>query len=318
MTQTNIRNYLALYRTRRLYVVFITMLMGLLHHSCSEGAIPVPEIESGSAPRLHIKITNAFEDVSLNPASRGDNGTTEDLIRTVSIYVFKGEEPVRLKDIRFENGVASAELPALFGDLSAFVVANEQPAAPASKQDLLKRMARTVIGPEGIPPGGMPMGSGEITFRISSNGQTNVTARLERCHSAIYVETPGGRNNNYRISLTGEQQNQGALVSGRPILAPAGSNNNRQTPGYSLSDVSTREAVAYYYPTDGEIIITIQPVNTSLPAKKVRLERSKAIHRNRKYILQIVPGTTDGNTKREDWYRVVLIEANESSRTVKQ
>ena len=310
MTLTNIRSNLILYSTRRHYAVFITMLIGLFHHSCSEGTNPVSELESGSAPRLHIKITNTFENTSLDPIARGSVRITEDLISTVSVYVFQGEEPVRLKDIRFENGIASAELPPLSGELSAFVVANEQIAAPASKQDLLKRMAQTVIGPGGISSSGMPMGSREIKFRISPKGQTNVTTYLERCHSAIYVETPHGRNNNYRISLTGEQQKQGALVSGTAMLASAGSNNINQTPGYTLSNVSAREAVAYYYPTDGNITITIQPVNTLLPPQRVVLDRNKAIHRNRKYILRIQSGATDGNTKREGLYRVTLVEVN--------
>lgn len=308
MIQTNITSYLPFYRIRRIPVVFITMLLGILQFSCSDNTGPVSDIESDEVPRLNIKIANAFQDEFLNPISKSYTRTSEDFIQQVSIYVFTGEEPVKLRDVRYANGTASATLPPLGGSLSVFVIANENIEAPASKRDLQRRMARTIIGAGGIPSTGMPMGSPETTFRISPKGQTNVSVSLERCHSAIYVETPTGRNNNYRISLTGEQRNQGALVSGSTMLAPSATNSAGWTQGYPLSDVPTREPVAYYYPTDGEITIKVQPVNTLLPPINISLDRHKAGLRNRKYILRIVPGATDGNTKSETPPLVTLIE----------
>lgn len=310
MNKINITDYLAYYRNRSLSMTLLTMIVGLGLLSCSDHTIPVSVIDSESTPRLNIRIINIFEDEVLNPVSRSNIRTRENIIQHVAIYVFQGEEPVKLRNVDYANGIASATLPPLSGHLSAFVVANEAIEAPASKQDLLQRMARTEIGTNGIPPTGMPMGSSETVFQINQNGETNVSLKLERCHSAIYIETPGGRNNNYWIHLRGEQRQQGALIGGRHLLAPGISNSSNWTLGYSLSDRSTKEPVAYYYPTDGSIEINIQPRNTSLPPQQIVLEKSKAMLRNRKYILRIVPGTTDGNTKREVQPLITVTEEN--------
>ena len=310
MKQIEIADYLTYYRKRRFSSVLLTMIVGLGLLSCSDHTIPVPVIDSESTPRLNIRITNLFQDEALNPISGSYTRATEDLIQHVAIYVFRGEEPVKLRNVDYADGIASATLPPLSGRLSAFVVANEVIEAPASRQDLRKRMARTEIGRNGIPPTGMPMGSSETIFQINQEGQTNVSLRLERCHSAIYIETPGGRNDNYWIHLRGEQQEQGALIRETQLLAPATSNSTNWTLGYPLSNRSTKEPVAYYYPTDGDIEINVQPRNTSLPPQRIVLEKSKAMLRNRKYILRIVPGATDGNTKREILPLITLVEEN--------
>lgn len=306
--QINITNYLLLHRTRRFSVVFITTLLGLFQTSCSDGTSPVSEFEQEHTLRLNIKITNAFPDEPIRADVKRYSRTREELIQQVFLYVFNGEAPVKLRDVRYTNGIVSAILPPLSEKLSAFVIANEAIEAPVSKQDLLRRMARTSIGRGGIPATGMPMGSGEVMFRLSPLKPTNVTMRLERCHSAIYIETPGGNNSNYQVYLRGEQQREGPLISGSQMLASSSTNSNVWTQGYELSNVSTREAVAYYYPTDGNIEIKVQPRNTSLPPMQITLDRTKAKLRNRKYIFRIVPGVTDGNTKSETAPHVTLIE----------
>lgn len=289
------------------------ILAALLLSGCSDSAELIAGGEPAEDTRLSITLENGFINADICPMREiraGEHAGSEDFIGQVSLYVFQGDSPVRLKDVRYENGKISAVMPSIAGTLSAFVIANENIEAPTSKQDLQARMARTVIGQGGIPATGMPMGSSETTFRISPTGQTNVRVNLMRCHSAIYIETPTGRNKNYRISLTGEQRNQGALVDGSRLLAPAATNNTGRTQGYPLSDVASREPVAYYYPTDGEITITIQPVNAVLPPQNVTLRRNEAGLRNRKYILRILPGATDGNTKSKDSLRITLIEEN--------
>lgn len=287
-----------IYRVRNLPVIFITALLGLFPSSCSDNTAPPAEVDSDTSPRLTIKIANEFQDEFLNPVSRSAGNSREDLIGEVFLYVFKGEEPVRVRDVRYENGIVSATLPPLSGTFSLIVIANESPVhSPASKTELLASMARTRISSGGIPPTGMPMGSGEIPFRISSGGETRVTVSLERCHSVLYVETPGGENRNYRVTLTGEQQLSGAFVSGQSVLASPTTNNKEETQSLPLSALATREAVAYYYPTDGEITITVQPLNIGLPAQKIALTRRQALLRNKKYILQITPGSTDGNVR---------------------
>ena len=295
MIRINTIDHSPIYKARNLPVIFITALLSLFPSSCSDNTTPIQDFESGASPRLTIKIANDFQDDFLNPTSRSREGASEDLIREVFLYVFKGDEPVRLWDVQYEKGIVSAKLPGLLGPLSVIVIANESVPSPASKTELLRSMARTRITTQGIPATGMPMGSGVIPFRLSPNGETRLTARLERCHSAIYVETPGGENRNYRVSLTGEQQLSGAFVSGQTFLASSATNNKEQTQSYPLSGVSTREPIAYYYPTDGEITITVQPLNTTLPPQKIRLTRNQALLRNKKYILQITPGKTDGN-----------------------
>lgn len=295
-------------RTRGLVVVFMIIQLGLILLSCSENIEPNGEIDPGTY--LNIKINNEFDDETLGFGSKDFTRTNEDLIQSISIYIFSGDEPVKLRSVVYENGVAKVKLPSVAGNLSAFVIANETITTPVSKEDLLNRMTRFEIGDSGIPLTGMPMASSEISFKLSANGQTNVKAELVRCHSTIYVETPGGSNKNYRIKLTGEQRKQGALICGSDILAPASSNNLNWTSGYPLSDTSTREVVTYYYPTDGEITITVHPINTALPSINLKLERRKAVLRNRKYILRIIPGATDGVTKGLNLPNVSLVEEN--------
>ena len=246
----------------------------------------------------------------------GDNNP-ESRVNSLQLFFFEGGTyvPLVTQTLVNPNGsIISTMTPVSEGyfgkTLTVVAIANEKIPNPGTLAELKQTISR--IQQDQLKKNGLPMSSEEVTF-TAHKGMQRKELRLKRTHSAIYAKIADGCVgvlSDFTISVSGSQQKGGYLFADKMIEEDV---TGEPFSGLLEERTSGPDPIGYFYPTQGDITITITPDAIRYPGakpKQVTIEASKAIYRNRKYMLNIAPS---GNTVDFD---VRLLAWSESNRPV--
>lgn len=271
--------------------IFTSLLILFLFCRCADNSFIEPETE----------LNKAGSKIAFNIRSLHFNeNTPENRINRLQLYFFKGDAYIPLITqtvVNPDGGIISTITPIAdeyFGKtLTVVGIANEEVQRPQSLTGLKRFITR--IQQNQLKKNGLPMSSEEVTF-TAGRGTQEKDLRFKRVHSAVYAQIASGhvgQLSDFAISVRGSQQKGGYLFADEMVA--------EDLPGESFSGslagkTSGPDLVGYFYPTQGDILIRITPDPVCYPGakpKQVTIDASKAIYRNRKYMLNITPA---GNT----------------------
>lgn len=262
------------------------LLSLLLFCSCSAEETPLDAEANQNLSQIAFRMKSPFE--------RENSNATR--INHLRLFFFEGQTLLSFETVTYVSSSGSivstvTGIPDKYmgKELSVIAVANEKE-FPASLNQAELKSVITRIPQDQLKKTGLPMASEEITF-IARKGTQEKELRLKRVHSAIYAQiSPGytGSLEDFSVSVSGSQQQGGYLFADAMI--------EEETGDAFFGDLSGKtsgpDLVGYFYPTQGTITITLTPDPVRYPgikAKQVSIEASKAVLRNKKYMLNITP-----------------------------
>ena len=281
--------------------ILTPVLLMLFFCRCTDNSVIGPEAELNE---VESKITFNIR----HPLSGGDIG--ENRINSLQLFFFEGDTyvPLLTQTLVNPNGSIISTITPLadeyFGrTLTVVAIANKKIPLPGTLGELKQTISR--IQQDQLKKNGLPMSSEEVTF-TARKGTQQKELRLKRVHSAIYAKIADGCVgvlSDFTISVSGSQQKGGYLFADKMIEEEVA---GEPFSGLLEGKTSGPDPVGYFYPTQGDIIITITPDAIRYPGanpKLVTIEASKAMYRNRKYMLNITPSgnTVDFDVKLLAW-----------------
>ena len=266
------------------------LLVLLVLSSCSAEEIPQESEADQNVSQIAFRMESPFNRVN-SQANR---------INDLRLFFFEGQTllPFKTQTRVSPSGSIVSSTTGIPDEymgktLSVIAIANEKEIQTPLTPDELKG-AITRIAQNQLKKTGLPMASEEITF-TARKGTQEKELSLKRVHSAIYAQiAPGysGSLGDFNVSVSGSQQQGGYLFADTMIEEEIGEAFEGDLSGKTTGP----DLVSYFYPTQGTITITLTPDPTRYPeakAKQVSIEASKAVLRNKKYMLNITP---PGNT----------------------
>lgn len=267
--------------------ILIPILFILVFCRCTDNSFIEPEADINEVEsRIAFNIRT--------PLSSGTIG--ENRINKLQLFFFEGDTyiPLLTQTLVSPDGSIQSTMTPLAEKyngkrITVVGIANEEIGIPESLTELKGLI--TQIQQNQLRKNGLPMSSEEITFTVTEGAQRK-DLRFKRVHSAIYAQiAPGhvGELGDFVISVAGSQQKGGYLFADKMVEEGLSA---EPFFGRLEGKASGPELVGYFYPTQGDITITITPDPVRYPGtspKQVTIASSKAIFRNRKYMLNITP-----------------------------
>lgn len=279
------------YRVNTWFCFLASCILFLSFCQCTDDTLSEMEKEGvGSEAKITFKIKGPYSKAN----------TTESRIDKLQIFFFDGDVsiPLSTQTVVSPNGDILSTITPIAEEyigkrLTVLGVANEDIPTPQTLTEL--KGAITRIQQSQLKKNGLPMSSEEISFTARRGLQVKDLS-LKRVHSALYAQiAPGcvGQLTDFAISVTGTQQQGGYLFADKMINdaisdVPFWGNFNGEILGPAL--------IGYFYSTQGNIEVTVTPDPIRYPGtapKQITIDATKAIYRNRKYMLNISPAGSD-------------------------